>query len=247
MMFALPIGKDGEVPWHSSVSQTRRILAQNKAASRDVGGLPTARIRRGDMTLRATLEFAPGICLNPQVWLSETPGAMFARRDGKRVPLERQLRAANLHFEEENPRANWRWVLDWLGKPDHKADDKAWEWVWEDMTARYYERKPGEESPAWMRFAPLASAKSLEIINQSSFELYSEVAVRLDFKHGTWHMGDRPALSGVSTRLHWDTPPNEIVLVTGTVGEFEASVEVPRRARRVVITNSPEGGVRLVV
>ncbi len=246
-MFALPVGRDGEVPWHSTTSQTRRILAQQKAASQDVNGFPTARIRRGDKTIRATLEFAQGICLNPQVWLPAVPGAVYARRDGTRVRLEQQLRAANLAFEDESPRGNWLSVLDWLGKPDGRADDNAWEWTWEDMTARYYERRPGEDGAAWMRFAPLASSKSLEIVNQSSHQLYSQIAIRVDFKHGTWHMGDRPALSGVTTRLHWDTPPNEIVLVTAIMGDQECSVEAPRRARRVVITNSPDGGVRLVV
>ena len=247
VFFALPIGRDGEVPWHSTPSQTRRILAQHKAASSDVGGYPTARIRRGDTTLRATLEYAQGICLSPKVWLAAVPGALYARRDGTRVTLDEQLRAANLQFEDLDPRGNWRWVLDWLGKPDERADDGAWEWRWEDMTARYYERRPGEESPAWMRFAPRAKARSLEIVNQSSLELYSQVAVRVDFKQGTWHMGDRPALSGVTTRLHWDTPPNEVLLVTATVDGLESSIEVGRRARQVVITNDAAGGVRLVV
>lgn len=247
VFFALPIGKDGEVPWHSTPSQTRRILAQHKAASRDVGGFPTARIRRADKTLRATLEYTQGICLNSKVFLAAVPGAFFARRDGTRVELQQQLRGANLQFEELNPRGNWQWVLDWLGKPDERADDGGWEWRWEDMRARYYERRPGEESPAWMRFAPLATARSLEIVNQSSLELYSQVALRVDFKQGTWHMGDRPDLGGVPTRLHWDTPKNEVLLVTATVDGNETSIEVGRRARRVIVTNSAEGGIRLVV
>ena len=246
MFFALPIGREGEVPWHSTASQTRRILAQHKAASSDVGGYPTARIRRGDTTLRATLEFAPGICLNPKVWIGSVPGAFFARRDGTRVALDPQLRAANLQFEAVSPRANWHWVLDWLGQPDGRAQDGSWEWGWEDMQARYYAARLGESGGAWLRFTPLATARSLEIVNQSSLELYSQVAVRVDFKHGTWQMGERPPLTGVPTRLHWDTPPNEVLLVTATVDGIESSIDVGRRARQVVITNAPGGGVRLV-
>ena len=246
-LHALPIGPEGELPWHSTVGQVRRILASHKAASLDVAGMPTARMRWPDRTLRATLEFAEGICLGPTTWLAGSPGAHFARRDGTAVALEPLLRGATVHFEKSDPRGNWRWVVGWLGKPAGRLPDGAWEWRWETGTARWYEAAPGEPGAEWLRFAPNASSRPVEIVNLSSLELYQRVSLRLDFRQGTWLMGSPPASGGVPTRLHWDTPANEILLLTVTAAGVERSAEVPRRVGRVVLTNAPDGGVRIVV
>lgn len=246
-LHAFPIGPEGELPWHGTPSQVRQILSTQKAASHNVGGAPSVRMRWPDRTLRATLEFADGVCLGPQVFLSALPGFEFLRRDGTKRRLGPQLRAANVHFEKSQPRANWKWVLRWLGKPDERLPDGSWHWNWEAMTARYYEADPVEQTPEWMRFAATARARPLEIVNQSSLDLYSHILLRLDFRQGTWVMGDRPDMAGVPTRLHWDTPANEVLLITATVDGVETSAEVPRRAHRVVLTNTAGGGLRIVV
>lgn len=245
-LHAFPLGPEAELPWHSTPSQVRQILASHKAASMAVGGAPSARMRFPDRTLRATLEFGDGICLGRTTFLGSTPGADFVRRDGRRLPLGPQLRAANVHFERSDPRGNWKWVVSWLGKPTERLGDGSWEWQWEDMTARWFDKRP-EEAPEWIRFAPRATARSLEIVNQSSMELYSRIQLRVDFRQGTWLMGQPPELAGVPTRLHWDTPKGEVLLVTAVAEDIERSVEVPRRFRRVVIANDAAGGVRLVV
>ncbi len=245
-LHAFPLGPEGELPWHSTPKQVRTILASHKAASNQVDGQQTARLRFSDRTLRASLEFTDGICLGPTTFLSAVPGCRYARRDGTRVGLGPQLRAANVFFEKEDPRRNWKWVLDWLGKPDEKLGN-GWEWHWETMSARWFEPDHLEQSPEWVRFTPIADARALEIVNQSSLELYSRVQLRLDFKQGTWHMTDPPAMAGVPTRLHWDTPANEVLLLTATAEGVERSAEVPRRAHRVLLTNHAEGGVRIVV
>jgi len=246
-LHAFPLGPEGELPWHSTPSQVRQILRWHRAASHNVGGAPTARMRWPDRTLRATLEFADGICLGPRTFLSSTPGVQYSRRDGTHVRLGPQLRAANVQFEESNPRQNWKWVLNWLGKPDERLDDGSWEWRWDAMSARYYEANPVEQSAEWIRVASSAAARTLEIVNQSSMDLYSTISLRLDFRQGTWLMGDAPDMVGVPTRLHWDTPANEVLLLTAVANGVERSLEIPRRAHRVVLANTLQGGVRIVV
>ncbi|MCO4770125.1 MAG: hypothetical protein KDA24_08860 [Deltaproteobacteria bacterium] len=246
-LHAFPIGPEGELPWHSTPGQVRSILTTHKAASSNIGGMPSARMRWPDRTLRATLEFADGICLGPRTFLSSVPGCDYARRDGTRVGLGPQLRAANVYFERSNPRGNWKWVVGWLGKPTERLPDGSWSWTWDDMTARYYEANPTEDEPEWMRFAATAQSRALEIVNQSSLELYSKVSLRLDFRAGTWLMGTPPQMVGIPTRLHWDTPQNEVLLLTAVAEGIERSAQISRRAHRVVLTNSAEGGVRIVV
>jgi hypothetical protein len=204
-------------------------------------------MRWPDKTLRATLEFVDGICLGPQTFLPSIAGCEYRRRDGTQVRLGPQLRAAEVQFERSDPRANWKWVLNWLGRPNERLPDGSWEWRWEAMTARWFEANPVDQSPESMRFAASASARTLEIVNQSALELYSRVRLRLDFRQGTWVMGNAPAMSGVPTRLHWDTTRQEIVLLTATADGVERSVEVPRRAHRIVLANHVDGGVRIVV
>ena len=76
---------EGKKCAHSTPKQVRQILTSYKAASTNIAGLPSARMRWPDMTLRATLEFTEGICLGPRTFLTSVPGCTYARRNGTRV------------------------------------------------------------------------------------------------------------------------------------------------------------------
>jgi hypothetical protein len=243
----LPLGVDAELPWHTSLPETRRVLRTLGALSLNVDGQPTARLRWGDVVVRATLEFVDGVHCGENTWLAAHPNVHFMTRDGLRVRMEPRLRAANVHYPQRNPRGNWQRAIALLGRPTRRERDGTWVWEWPRMTARWIDSKPGEDAPECLRFASTASSRVLEIRNQSSLELYTKIAVRVDFPDGTWESGEPPKLAGIPVRLHWDTPVDVPLLVTVTGAGREVAVEVPKHIRKVVITNDGAGGVRAVI
>ncbi len=244
----LPLGVDGELPWHCSVPEARRLLRSLGALSLDVDGHPTARLRWGDLTVRAVLEFVAGVYVEGGTWLPDQPDAEFYTRAGLKVRMEPRLRAANVHFPFRNRRGNWAKTLELLGKPRERLKDGSWSWDWPTMSVRFTDADPSDdESVEWLRFAAPSSSRVLEIRNQSSLELYDKVKVRVDFEAGHWQMGDAPRIHGVPTRLHWDAPSGEPLLVTVEAGGREVNVEVPPTVNKVVLTNASGGGVRVVV
>jgi hypothetical protein len=244
----LPLGVDGVLPWHCSVPEARRLLRRLGSLSLDVDGFPTARLRWHDLTVRATLEFVPGVHVGDSTWLSDMPDADFFTRDGLKVRMEPRLRAANVHFPFRNRRGNWSRALDILGKPTERNKDGSWDWDWPCMTARFTDADPSEEeSVEWLRFASKSTSRVVQIRNQSSLELFERIQVRMDFHAGRWEMAQAPATHGIPTRLHWDAPVEEPVLVTVTAEDREAGAEVSSRLTTVVLTNDTSGGVRVVV
>ncbi len=245
---SLPLGVEGELPWHCSVGEARRTLRSLGALSLDVDGYPTARLRWGDITVRATLEFVAGVTVGDNTWLPATPDADHYTRDGLKVRMEPRLRAANVHFPFRNRRGNWQKALEVLGKPTERLRDGNWAWTFDPMTVRFTDADLADaDSVEWLRFAASASSRVIEIRNQSSLELYERIKVRVDFQHGRWEMGEAPAIHGIPTRLHWNAPNGEPLLLTVVAAEREVSVEVPPKATTVVLTNDGSGGVRVVV
>ncbi len=245
---SLPLGVDGVLPWHCSVPEARRLLRSLGALSLDVDGFPTARLRWGDLTVRATLEFVPGVHVGTSTWLPAMPDAEFVTRDGLKVKMEPRLRAANVQFPFRNRRGNWARALEILGKPKERHKDGSWSWEWPAMTARFSDAHPSDdESVEWLRFASRSTSRVLQIRNQSSLELYERVRVRIDFAEGHWEMTQAPDVHGIPTRLHWDVPSDGPVLLTVTAEDREVSAEVSSRVTTVVLTNDAQGGVRVVV
>jgi hypothetical protein len=245
---SLPLGVDGELPWHSSVPEVRRVLRRSGALSLDLDGYPTARLRWGDMTVRAQLEFVPGVHVGDSTWLPAHPAADFFTRDGLMVRMEPRLRASNVHFPFRNRRGNWAKALELLGKPHQRQEDGSWKWAWKTMTVRFSDADVADDdSTETLRFEARSSSRILEIRNQSRLELYDKLRLRVDFKVGTWKMGDRPASVGVPLRVHWDTPKAEPLLITAFVGGREITAEVGERGSKVVVTSDGQGAVRLVV
>ncbi len=239
---------DGELPWHSSVAEVRRVLRRSGALSLDLDGYPTARLRWGDMTVRSQLEFVSGVHVAESTWLSAHPAADFFTRDGLKVRMEPRLRAANVHFPFRDRRTNWAKTLELLGKPHSKQDNGSLRWTWREMTARFSDADmSAEDSTETLRFEARSSSRVLEVRNQSPLELYDKLQVRIDFRAGTWTMGERPASVGVPLRVHWDVPRNEPLLVTAFVDGREVTAEVSPRGAKVVATSDGQGGVRLVV
>lgn len=212
-------------------------------------GHPTARLRWGDLTVRAVLEFIPGVHVGEGVWLPDLPDADFYTRAGLKVRMEPRMRAANVHFPFRNRRGNWAKALEVLAKPSERLKDGSWLWDWPPhMTARFSDADPSDDdSVEWLRFAAPSNSRVLEIRNQSSLELYDKVKVRVDFQAGHWQMGDAPRVHGVPTRLHWDAPKDEPLLVSVEAAGREVGVEVPAQVTKVVLTNASVGGVRIVV
>ncbi|MCP4869776.1 MAG: hypothetical protein GY898_13775 [Proteobacteria bacterium] len=245
---SLPLGVEGELPWHCSVADARCTLRSLGALSLDVDGYPTARLRWGDLTVRATLEFVPGVHVGAATWLSAMPDADFYTREGFKVRMEPRLRAANVHFPFRNRRGNWARALEILGKPGERHKDGSWSWEWPHMTARFTDADPGdEESVEWLRFAAKSTSRVLQIRNQSSMELYERIHIRMDFQAGHWEMTQAPEVHGIPTRLHWDAPVDQPVLLTVKAEDREVSVEVSSRLTTVVLTNDSSGGIRVVV
>ncbi len=245
---SLPLGVDGVLPWHCSVGEARRTLRRLGALSLDVDGCPTARLRWGDITVRAVLEFVSGVHVGGSTWLPGMPDADFYTRDGLKVRMEPRLRAANVHFPFRNRRGNWQKALEVLGRPGERLKDGSWAWSWDAMTVRFSDADPtDDESVEWLRFASKSTSRVLQLRNQSSLEFYERLKVHIDFKDGRWVMGSAPGIGGVPVRLHWDVPVNEPLMVTVLSGDREVSVEVPPQAATVVITNDGQGGVRVVV
>jgi hypothetical protein len=247
-LHTLPLGVEGELPWHSSVTEVRRVLRRCGALSLDLDGYPTARLRWGDLTVRAQLEFVSGVHVGEATWLSAHPTADFFTRDGLKVKMEPRLRAANIHFPFRDRRGNWAKAIELLGKPHGKQDGAAWKWAWRDMTARFADADmSAADSTETLRFEARSGSRVLEVRNQSPLELYDKLNVRIDFRAGTWRMGERPPSVGVPLRVHWDVPRHEPVLVTAFVDGREVTAEVTPRGTKVVITSDGQGGVRLIV
>ncbi len=242
----LPLGQDGTLPWHNSVGEVRRVLRKLGALSLDIDGYPTARLRWGDMTVRAQLEFVSGVHVDG-TWLADHPSAVFFTRDGLKVRMEPRLRAANVHFPFRDRRGNWAKVLEVLGKPHNRNKDGSWSWLWKEMEARFSDADPqDDDATESIRFASLSTSRVLEIRNQSPLELYEKARVRVDFKEGTWEMGEAPKIVGVPLRLHWDVPVNAKLLITVTAGVREVSAEATAKASKVILTGDNAGGVRIL-
>lgn len=247
-MRTLPLGVDGELPWHSSVPEVRRQLRRSGTLSLDLDGYPTARLRWGDLTVRARLEFVPGVHVGESTWLPAQNSADFYTRDGLKVRMEPRLRAANVHFPFRDRRGNWANAIQVLGKPHKREDDGSWKWTWNEMTARFSDADVSDDdSTETLRFEARSSSRIIELRNQSPLELYDKLILRLDFQAGTWKMGEKPRIVGVPLRVHWDAPKDQPVLVTAFVGGREVSAELKPRSTKVVVTSAGAGGVRLVV
>lgn len=239
---------EGVLPWHCSIGEARRTLRRLGALSLDVDSCPTARLRWGDITVRAVLEFVSGVHVGPSTWLPAMQDADFYTRDGLKVRMEPRLRAANVHFPFGNRRGNWQKTLEILGRPGERLKDGSWAWSWDAMTVRFSDADPADEDTVeWLRFASTSTSRVLQLRNQSSLELYERIQVQVDFKDGRWVMGSAPDVHGIPVRLHWDTPVDEPLLVTVVAEGREVSVEVPTQAATVVLTNDGQGGVRVVV
>ena len=248
VLSSLPLGVDDELPWHCSVSEARRTLRRVGALSLDVDGFPTARLRWGKTIVRARLEFVSGVSVPLNTWLPTNPDAAFYTRDGLKVSMEPRLRGASVVFPESDRRGNWQKALDMLGKPGKRLRDGSWQWDWPVMTARFVDADPEDpEAVEWLRFAPTATSRVLEIRNQSSHELYESARVRVDFPAGRWEMTERWSIPGVPVRLHWDVPAQTPGLVTVVANGHESSVEISAKNPHVVLTNDGKGGVRVVV
>ena len=243
----LPLGQDGELPWHSSVGEVRRILRKLGALSLDIDGYPTARLRWGDMTVRSQLEFVSGVHVGEATWLADHPSAVFFTREGLKVRMEPRLRAANVHFPFRDRRGNWAKVLEVLGKPHTRNPDGSWTWSWRAMEARFSDADPqDDEATETIRFASRSTNRVVEIRNQSPLELYQRVRVRVDFREGTWEMGKAPKIVGVPLRLHWDVPEAAKLLITVTAGGREVSAEAGANASKIILTGDSAGGVRIL-
>ena len=244
----LPLGLDGELPWHCSIHEARRVLRQLGALSMEVEGSPTARLRWGKTIVRARLEFVSGVHIPIDTWLPHNPDAAFFTRDGLKVSMEPRLRGANVRFPKADRRGNWQRALEMLGKPSERLRDGSWQWNWQKMTARFEDASPDDpESVEWLRFSPNSTSRVLEIRNQSSHELYDAAKVRVDFPAGHWEMAPNPSVAGVPVRLHWDVPNGVPGLVTVVAGGIETAAEIGVRTTHVVLTNDGRGGVRVVV
>jgi len=244
----LPLGVDGELAWHCSLSEARRVLRRLGALSLEVNGFPTARLRWGKTIVRAQLEFMSGVYVPLDTWLPANPNAAFYTRDGLKVAMTPRLRGARVLFSQADRRDNWQKALEVLGKPSKRLRDGSWQWNWPLMTARFIDADPEDpDSTEWLRFAPTATSRVLEIRNQSSHEFYEAARVRVDFPAGRWEMAEHRTIPGVPVRLHWDIPTHTPGLVTVIAGGRESTVEVSPKRTHVVLTNDGSGGVRVVV
>jgi hypothetical protein len=224
------------------------VLRSLGALSLEVDGFPTARLHWGSSIVRVQLEFTSGVYVPINTWLPTNPDASFYTRDGLKVAMTQRLRGANVLFAESDRRGNWQKALEVLGKPTKRLRDGSWLWDWPLMTARFVDAD--SEDPAsveWLRFAPTATSRVLEIRNQSSHDLFETARVRVDFPAGHWEMAEEWTVPGVPVRLHWDVPTQTPGLVTVVAGGREATVEVGPNTAHVVLTNDGSGGVRLVV
>jgi hypothetical protein len=242
---ALPLGDSGqEIPWHTTLGEARRILRSVGALSLEVDGRPTARLRFGSRTLRATLEFEDGLAIK-RTWLPKVPGAHLKMADGRSVEPVPHLRAATLHFPDRDPRGNWKWTLRRLGKPERRAPDGSWEWTGKGTTVRYFEAG-SEDGTEWLRLETTRHARLLEIVNRSSFELYRNLSVKVDFRDAVWETAEAPLARGVITRLHWYVPEGYRMVVTTRCNGQEARADVYARARQVILSPNGKGGIRIV-
>ena len=214
----------------------------------EVDGYPTARLRWNKTIVRARLEFVSGVAVGMNTWLPANPDADFYTRDGLKVQMEPRLRGATVVFPAGDPRGNWQTALEMLGKPSRRLRDGTWTWEWPEMHVRFVDADPNDPgSTEWLRFAPTASSRVLEVRNQSSHDLYHAVRVRIDFSSGHWAMRGAGSTRGVAVRLHWDLPTNVPGLVTVVAADRESNVEVSAKTSHVVLANDGSGGVRLVV
>jgi hypothetical protein len=244
LLEALPLGDSGqELPWHTSLGEARRMLASIGGLSLEIDGRPTARLKFGSMTLRATLEFEEGLPVK-RTWLPKVPGAHLLLADGRSISAQQHLRGATLHFPVKDPRKNWKWTLKRLGKPEHRAADGSWEWRGKETTVRYFEAE--HDGTECLRLETTRQARLLEIVNRSTFELYRALRVKVDFRDAAWETAEAPPAKGVITRLHWYVPEGYRMVVTATVGDASVHADVYARARQVVITPDGAGGVRIV-
>jgi len=241
----LPLGVPGQLPWHCTIAEAKRILRDLAALSPDIQGHPTARLRWGDMTLHANLEFVSGIQVG-SAWLASHPGAVLRDRDDKKVTIQPRLRAANIHFPERDPRRNWAKALEILGQPTRRDTAEVWCWEWQDMHVRYSDAGPEALETEWLRFEATPSCDVLEIRNQSSLELFDCIRVHVDFEGGSWEMDRAPATNGVPVRLHWDVPKGQRLKVTVAAAGRETQVRLPRSQRKLVLTSDGGDGVRVV-
>lgn len=244
---AFPLGTEGQaIDWHLPVAEVRWKLGQLGILGLDIDGYPSVRMKFPDRTLRASLEFMEGTAIG-DTWFSATTGATLRDSRGEPTEIEMRLRGGQIGFPDRNPRANWKWVLDWIGKPAERSKEGVWIWEWPQATARYWETPPGEPMAAWLRFQARSGSRVLEIVNQSSLELYRDVGLQLHFGDGSWVAGTPPRTEGVSVRLHWDVPRDRSVRLVATAGGSVATAEVPVHARRALLANDGRGGVRIVV
>lgn len=243
----IPLGAPAELPWNASVDECRRILRSVGALSLEIDGQPTARLRWGEHTLRARLEFAEGVAVGEETWLPAHVTAHYYTREGLRVRMLPRLRGGLVPLPAANHRANWALALGLLGKPTGKGQDGSWQWAFPHMNVSYLAARPDEtDGTDSLRFGAKGGSRVLEVRNQSPLELYDRVRVRVDFQAGSWRMGDRPKSIGVPVRLHWDTPRGEPLLVTAIAGGREEAIEVGGRCTRVILASDGADGVRIL-
>ena len=241
----VPLGVPGILPWHCTVGEAKRILRDLAALSPDMQGQPTARLRWGDMTLHASLEFVSGIQVG-DAWLASHPGAILRDRDNRKVTIHPCLRAANVQFPHRDPRRNWAKALEVLGQPTRRQDGGSWCWEWPGMHVRYSGATATEQDAEWLRFEATPGCDVLEIRNQSSLELFDCIRIRVDFDNGSWEMAEAPATNGVPVRLHWDVPTAQELRVSVAAAGREMELSLAASQRKVVLTSDGSDGVRLL-
>lgn len=245
LLESLPLGDSGEeIPWHTPMGEAKRLLASVGALSLEVDGRPTARLKFGERTLRATLEFEDGLPLK-RTWLPRVPGAHLRTADGRAVKPGAYLRGATLHFPVKDPRGNWKWTLKRLGKPEHRTADGSWEWRGKETAVRYFEAGADEAAES-LRLVTTRNARLLEIVNRSCFELYRDLHVTVDFRDAAWETTEAPPTKGTLTRLHWYVPEGYRMVVTVQAGDLVMKSDVYARTRQVVISPDGAGGLRIV-
>jgi len=244
LLEALPLGDSGDViPWHTPLAEAKRLLASVGALSLEVDGRPTARLKFGERILRATLDFEVGLPVK-STFLPRVPGADLRLADGRSVKPTPHLRGATLHFPERDPRGNWKWTLKRLGKPEHRTVDGSWEWRGPETIVRYFEAS--DDGPESLRLETARNGRIIEVVNRSSYELYRDLHVTVDFRDGVWETSEAPPTRGTLTRLHWYVPEGYRMTVTAKAGDIEAQADVFARARQVVIGPDGAGGLRVV-
>jgi hypothetical protein len=83
-------------------------------------------------------------------------------------------------------------------------------------------------------------------VNRSSFELYRDLHVTVDFRDAAWETTEAPPTRGTPTRLHWYVPEGYRMVVTVQAGDLVVKSDVYARTRQVVISPDGAGGLRIV-